>query len=210
MLNFRVRGLFTVWLAIALTACATEPGGEPLQHTDDFSNPESGFPRQTDADATTDYSHGEYMIEIVEPDLNVWAIAGPAVADATVTVQARTANGSNNNAFGVVCRYRDDKNFYFLVISADGFYAIGKLKEGMISYLTPGGFQQNENIQTGQATHTLAAACLGGTLTLSVNGFELASVTDPDYRDGQTGLIAATFDGTPVEIRFDNFKISPP
>ena len=108
-----------------------------------------------------------------------------------------------------------DKNFYFLVVSADGYYAIGKVKEnsdkkGEINLLNSKVYEHSDKISTGEAINHLAAVCAGQTLALTVNGSQLAMVTDADFSDGQVGLIAGTFDEPDTDVRFDDLVVSQP
>jgi hypothetical protein len=196
--------------AFLFTACAAPPGRGAVLYVDDFSNPETGFNRQSDADAVTDYADSQYKIEIFTPNLNVWSVAGPQFADALVEVNAHTAGGTENNLYGVICRHQDDDNFYFFGISADGYYAIGKVKDGSIVMLSSTVFEFSDRIITGQAANHIAATCAAQTLTLTVNNSTLAEVTDADFSKGQVGLIAGTFNDAPTDVRFGDLLVTQP
>lgn len=201
-----------VWsvAAVFLAACAARPKSGEVLLVDDFSNPDSGFNRQADADTITDYVGGEYKIEVFTPDLYVWSLAGPSFGDAVVEANARTAGGTENNLYGLICRRRDDDNFYFFSISADGYYAIGKLKDGQVTLLSSQVFEYSDKILTGPAANHIAATCAAQTLTLTVNGFKLSEVADADFSGGQVGLIALTFEDTSTDVRFDNLLVTGP
>ncbi len=113
------------------------------------------------------------------------------------------AAGPDNNLFGLICRYQDDKNFYFLAISADGYFVVGKLKDGRIYFLNSNSFEYSDNILPGQVAHHLTATCVGNALTLTVDNSLLAQATDADFKNGSVGLIAGAFDEPGVDIRFD-------
>ena len=197
-------------LALTLVACIAQPKSGDVLLVDDFSKTESGFNRQSDADAITDYLDGEYQIHIFTPNLNVWAVSGPKFTDAIVEVNARTSSGSENNLFGVICRLEDDSNFYFFAISADSYYAIGKLKDGAIVLLSSSVFEYSDKILSGQAVNHVVATCAGTTLTLNANGTQLAQITDGDFTEGQIGFIAGTFDDPETDVRFDNLLVTKP
>ncbi|HKZ70224.1 MAG TPA: hypothetical protein VJ020_09095 [Anaerolineales bacterium] len=196
--------------ALALTACRAQPQSGDVLLADDFSNPDSGFTRQADADAITDYHEGEYQIQVFTSNINVWSVNGQKFADVKIDVNARTAAGSENNTFGVVCRHRDDSNFYFFAISADGYYAIGKVKEGAMELISSQVYEPSDKIHTGQDLNHIAATCLGESLTLSVNDAQIAQAADPDFADGKIGLIAGTFDDPETDVRFDNLVVTKP
>ncbi len=193
-----------------LSACVARPASGQALHVDDFSDPDSGFNRQSDADTITDYVEGEYKIEVFTANLNVWSVAGPGFTDSIIEVNAHTASGTENNLYGLICRHQDDDNFYFFAISADGYYAIGKLKDGEIVMLSSPVFEYSDKILTGLAANHIAASCAAQTLSLTVNGSKLAEVTDADFSHGRAGLVAGTFDDTPTEVRFDDLLVTQP
>jgi len=197
-------------LALTLAACQSQPKSGDILLTDSFDKTESGWNRQSDADATTDYLDGEYQIKVFTSNLNVWSIGKLALGDALIDVNARAAGGPDNNLFGLICRYQDDQNFYFFVISADSYYGIGKYKDGQSALLNSAVYEYSAKIPPGQATHHLTAACIGDNLTLSLNGTELAQARDTDFKTGQLGLIGGSFDEPDVDIRFDNLVASVP
>jgi DNA-binding beta-propeller fold protein YncE len=203
--------IFTLTLTLALPACQQVKSGDVL-FEDNFADPGSGWMRRADGEAVTDYADGEYQIEINAFNLNVWVASGPKLADSVVNVEARVAGGPDNNLYGVLCRYRDDKNFYFFFISADGYYAIGKFRDGKQTFLSGASYQYSDKILPGQVANQLTATCAGNTLSLSVNGTQLAQAADQDFADGQTGLIAGTFEleESPVDIRYDNLLVTQP
>ena len=198
-----------LFLSLSLSSCGLPKSGDTL-FADDFSKPDSGWNQQADADATTGYLDGEYQIAILTPNLNVWSASGPQLADVTIDADARTATGPDNNLFGLICRYQDDKNFYFLVISSDRYYVIGKLKEGQIAYLSGSSFEYSDKILPGEAAHRLTGTCIGNVLTLAVDGALLAETSDDDFKAGLVGLIAGTFDEPDVDVRFDNLVVVKP
>jgi hypothetical protein len=197
-------------LVIILAACTPQPQSGDVLLVDDFSNPESGFTRQADADAIMDYVDGQYQIQLFTPNINVWASIEQKITDSVIEVNAHTAAGSDNNLYGVICRREDDSNFYFFAISADGYYAIGKLKESEIVLLGTGVFEKSDIIKMGQEQNHIRAECNGQTLTLIVNGTQLLQTNDADFTEGGIGLIAGTFGDPETEVRFDDLLVLKP
>jgi hypothetical protein len=204
------RLLLILLLASQLTACTAEPKTGDVLLVDDFSNPGSGFTRQSDADAILDYVDGQYQIQLFTPNLNVWGVTEQKITDSAIEVNARTTGGSENNLYGVLCRREDDSNFYFFAISADGYYAIGKLKEGEITLLGTAVFEKAAAIKTGTEQNHLRAECNGPSLTLIANGTPLLQTTDGDFTEGTVGLIVGTFDDPETEVRFDDLLVLTP
>ena len=50
--------------------------------------------------------------------------------DFVLDVDATQVDGPNDNSYGVIFRYVDDRNFYRLDISGDGYFAVFKYKDG--------------------------------------------------------------------------------
>ena len=111
---------------------------------------------------------------------------------------------------GIICRHQNDQNFYFFVISADGYYAIGKNKDGRSTLLEQNAMQYSGAIKKGVVINHLRAECQGSTLSFFVNDVPVALVVDEDFSSGDVGLLAGTFDRGDLDILFDNFVVTQP
>ncbi len=69
---------------------------------------------------------------------------------------------------------------------------------------------ENDAIIKGGATNQIRFDCIGNTLTLYVNGTQVDQQTDPEYTEGNVGLVAGTFDDAGTDILFDNFFVYRP
>ena len=188
----------------------TAPNAKVL-FQDDFSNPDSGWDRVHESDGVTDYTgDGAYRIQVNTPNLDVWANPGLKFTDVRVEVDATKVDGPDDNDFGVLCRYKDLGNFYFFIISSDGYYAIGKVYQGDQTLLTGDSMSPSDAILQGAATNHLRADCVGSRLTFYVNGVKLAEVQDDAFAEGDVGLMAGTFDQPGTHILFDNFTVLQP
>jgi hypothetical protein len=125
-------------------------------------------------------------------------------------VDAMTAGGPLENRMGLICRMQDDANFYYFIISADGYYSIGKVKGGTWSLLGAAAMQQNPAIHTGLQLNHLRADCIGSLLIFYVNGQLVGSARDTDFITGDVGLLAGSFDHPGVDVSFDNFTVLKP
>jgi hypothetical protein len=177
---------------------------------DDFSNPSSGWDRVSVSEGVTDYAEGVYRILVNTSNTDVWANPGLNFSDARIEVDATKVGGDDNNDFGVVCRYKDNANFYFFVISSDGYYGIGKFVDGEQKLIGSESMPPSDKINTGNATNHLRADCVGNTLRLYVNDELLGEVEDSDFTSGDVGLIAGSFDQPGTDIHFDNFIVLKP
>ncbi len=194
----------------------SNPTPEPLDTTsifeDDFSDSNSGWPIEADSDKAASYDgSGQYLITATKPRQDVWApYPGDDLSDVRVEVDASKSFGPEDNSFGIVCRFVDNDNFYFLVVSSDGYQAIGKYQAGQFSYLSAEQMEQTSGINPGTAVNHIRADCVGSTLTLYVNGQQVSSVTDGSFPIGEVGLIVGTFDEPNVGVLFDNFVVTRP
>ena len=124
-------------------------------------------------------------------------------------VDAGKLGGPDENRIGLICRFTGN-DYYFFMISSDGFYGIGIYKGGQATLLGQSEMQVNSNIKTGLAVNHLRADCAGDTLTFYVNGFQVTSVQDATLKSGDVGLLAGTFAQPGVDVIFDNFVALKP
>ncbi len=211
-------------LVLASLACSTltnVPGGtspttpaqtgKSILYKDDFSSSSSGWPVASDADKAANYTaDGQYQIQAITKEQDVWAHPGVTFSDVSIEVDATKASGTDNNGFGVVCRFVDDNNFYFFMVSSDGYQVIGKYEGGKAKYLSSDKMQAASGINAGNVTNHVRGDCVGSTLTLYVNGKQLSSVTDTSFTTGDVGLIVGTFEDPNVSVNFDNFVVYQP
>jgi hypothetical protein len=204
-------------LAVLLAGCsgllsAPQPG--TLLFKDDFSRTSSGWDRYRDASVESDYSGDTYQIAVFEPDRIAWARPGLRFEDVVIEVDATAADGADNNALGLICRYQDPDNFYFFLISADGFAGIGRRLGGQEQMFNDAAMLPSEAILLGRSTNHLRAECSGTRLTLSINGLPVRQASDAAFTQGDVGLIAGTYDLPGTRVAFDNFAVrqaeSPP
>ncbi len=104
----------------------------------------------------------------------------------------------------------DPKNFYFFIITSDGYEAIGKVSGGVQTLLEQDMMTYNPAIVIGNGPNHLRFDCIGQNLTGYVNGQSIAKSNDPDLQKGNAGLIAGTFDQPGVKVVFDNFIVYKP
>lgn len=142
-----------------------------------------------------------------------WANADRNFDDVIITSQVRQVDGPDDNAYGVICRYQSNENFYVFLISGDGHYAIGKYQSGnpQIIYLSgEGQYVFSDAINQGKAANSIRASCIGNELSLSVNGIPLETVTDPTFVTGDIGLGASPFQPGTSVIEFEDFRVIAP
>jgi hypothetical protein len=132
-----------------------------------------------------------------------------------VRVDVRADNrGKNNNSISLICRYDPEVGWYEFNIANNGLYNIiyaEVTKSGDISYNTivDGG---SNAIKQGKDVNEYGISCKGDNLTLYINGKEVKSLTEKNYRlrEGQVGMSVSSFATLPIIIEMDWFKVSEP
>jgi hypothetical protein len=178
---------------------------------DDFSNPSSGWVNLIDERyGILDYFDGYYRVEVQGDHQMLWT--GPGMNFSDVRLEADTIKviGSPDDIFGVVCRGADQDNFYFFVISSDGYYGIGKMINGLQSLIDIPGMLPSEVISQDKAKNHLRADCIADRLDFYVNGQKLASVKDSELTSGDVGVIAGNLENAQTVVLFDNFSVLSP
>lgn len=185
-----------------LSACKASPVYE-----DDFSDTNSGWDTHHSLTAGAVYTEGSYRLTLNEANRDQWAIAHRDFENVAIEVDVRKVEGSDDNSFGLVCKYQDMNHFYMLLISSDGAYMIQKKSEERITRLSGEWFQTTEDVNLGNAENKLRAECGDGYLALYANGKLLDRVEDDSYSHGDIGFVVGTYTQPYVSIAFDNLKV---
>jgi hypothetical protein len=217
MIGLRFRDRLRRWallpLVLSLSACSNLLGSDvpgALLFQDDFARPESGWDRYADATYSSDYIDGTYQIAIHSAQTQAWSNPNLGVDDVRLEVDAASVSGSLDNAFGLICRYQDPGNYYFFLISGDGYAGIGLAKDGRRILLSGDAMLPEEAILQGYRTNHLRADCAGYRLAFYVNGVLIEEAQAAEWPDGDVGLVAATYAEPGIDIRFDNFTVLNP
>ena len=179
--------------------------------TDDFSDTSKKWNRITDDSGSADYYNNAYRIWVNVADSYVWANpANENFVDSRIEVDTIKNAGPDDNDFGIICRYEDESQFYFAVISSDGYYGILKMTTAGAKIIGKDNLLENSAINRGPAANHLRFDCIGSTLTLYVNDSLVDQQIDTDYTTGNVGLLAGSFDTAGTDILFDNFAVYRP
>ncbi len=181
-----------------------------LLFQDGFSDPSSGWDRVRSLEGMTDYENERYRIVVNAANADYWSNPGLYFEDVQIEVDALKSAGPDDNDFGVLCRYQDTENFYFLIISSDGYYGIGIVANGHQQLLEPPQMYQSEAIIPGNSVNHILAVCQGSRLALNVNGEFIAETYDSTLSNGDIGLIVGSFDEPGVDVLFDNLTVKLP
>jgi hypothetical protein len=156
------------------------------------------------------YFEGDVMFvkasEPAQPFL-VLAEGDEPLRDVRMSARAEWVSGARDYGVGFVCRYANAGNYYLLSVLSGGRYHIVRYRKGRPVSLT-GGIQTSGAID-GDA-HDIDVRCVGSepaTLTLSVDGREVASVRDAaGIEEGNVGIRVGTSESV-VTWSFRDFAL---
>jgi hypothetical protein len=149
-------------------------------------------------------------LAVERADSLYWSTPSQSLTDVYLEVDALPGGRSGESYFGLVCRVDANERFYYLVITANGEYTIGKFQDGEFISLLPDGWPVSPVIARGRTTNRLAAECRGDRLRLWVNGELLAEAHDGDIPSGEYGVALAGLDADGAVASFDNFTARAP
>ena len=207
---------FGVIFSFILTSCSspliaylTTPSGGIL-FKEDFSDVSKGWSQVVESHGIMNYDENGYRMWVNTPGYNYWSTAGLNFSDVIMEVDASRLSGPEENRFGLICRYQDAENYYFFIISSDGYFGIGKVFNGETTLLGQEMMTHYSGILPGESLNHLKANCVGDNLSLYINDQPVAMTTDADFVGGDVGLMAGAFEKVGVDILFDNFIVYKP
>jgi hypothetical protein len=217
VIRFAVIGVLLL-VMVACGAGESEPDAcdnlPDILFIDDFNGEfDCGWATYNRGGGIASIENSSMQLTVSQPGQIWWTNPSRNFDDVVIRVEARQVSGPNDNAYGIICRYQNEENFYVFLISGDGYYAIGKYQTGdeNVVYLTENGqFQPSDAINTGIASNEMEVSCLGNELSLAVNGAPLVSVNDPTFVTGDIGLAASTLQAATGVIEFDNVQVAAP
>lgn len=202
-------------LLLLFTACSPAPAvATPLPPSgavlfqDEFENNASGWDRLANDVGIMDYDQGGYRMLIRQPQMNFWSTPEVELRDVRIETDVTKLNGPSENRAGLMCRYQNG-DYYFFIISNDGFYAIGKFIGGQTVLLGQSEMQASEMIQEDTVNH-LRADCIGDSLVFYINYNLIAGAQDADLSAGDVGVLAGSFAQPGVDVLFDHFVVMQP
>lgn len=191
-----------------ITELVTRPGDTIFQ--DDFSNPSSGWTRSRSQTGIMDYDQGSYRILVLATQYDLWSVPGQEFQDTRVEVDATRMEGPLQNRYGLICGFQGPRNFTFFIISSDGYYAIGGVRNGERRLIGQAMMAHSAAIVPGNGTNHLRLDCVGRTLTAYVNGQPVAATQQDQSVEGDVGLLAGTFATPGVDVAFHHFVVIRP
>jgi hypothetical protein len=210
--------LVIVVLALAGLACnaimgggATPTASSTVLLSDDFSSARWGT--GTDADSSIEYANNALQVIVYTKNYFVWSTPN-AENYQNVHTEATVINNSTDatTAFGIICNKQGStSNFNYLVMTPAGEYAIARAAEGQSDVFLTNSDQwgKSDLIAQNAASYRVGADCGNGTLTLYVDGQQIASATDSTYPSGGVALMVwSGEEATNTNVSFDDFLMT--
>jgi hypothetical protein len=204
----QIKSSLTLFIPLILVLSACGPVLTPLPFTEDFSSSTNGWKTASDDAMTIGLQDGALHFMIEDLDTIAWSTpTDKRFGDFVLDVDATQVDGPSDNTYGVIFRYQDDRNFYRLDISGDGYFAVFKRTDGAWTKVQD--YLETPSVKQGNATNHLQVTAQGNQFTLNVNGQTVKTFDDNDFSTGNVGVTAGTlFDNAGVHIAFDNFNVS--
>jgi hypothetical protein len=204
-------------LLVVLAACGRGPDQcktDKALFEDNFNDTACGWDEYQEEGASAAYGTSDYVMTVDKPNTSAVAVPGARFSNVVVEAQVQQTRGSTDNNFGLLCRYQDLDHFYAFLISTDGYYAIVRVFGGENFKVLSGDgmhLMPSEVIRRDVgSTNEIRAICQDETLTLYVNGGQLASVVDTQLDTGDIGFIASTYGEAPIQVHFDDLIVLDP
>jgi len=176
---------------------------------DDFSDPCSGWEIDETAGSAYGYRDGRFYFDLRDSDQISLSTPGLNLSDVVIDVRSVQTSSAVDNSWGMICRYLDIDNYYGFEISDDQTFTIYAFIEG--NFVSLKDWSLLPSIASGDgAQNRLSASCVGDTLSLSLDGQEVARVSDRRLTAGDIGLTASTYDGAGATVQFDDLRIQTP
>ena len=177
---------------------------------DDFSNPGSGWYVQSSDDHSVLYDWGGLRFRINRAQYDMWSYPDKTYSDAIIWVEAAKLEGTDDNAFGLLCRIQENGDFYAFLISSDGYAGIARRQSGVYRMLSADSMTYSEAVSSETGLYRLRAVCDGSELGFFVNDVLVATATGEGLVSGKVGVLAGTYAQAGVDIFFDNFIVTVP
>jgi hypothetical protein len=175
---------------------------------DDFSS--DGWGTGTDADSAVEYVSEALNFNVFTENFFVWSTPNDENYENVHMEVTVINNGTDSTtAFGLMCNKSENNDYYYGAVTAAGQYAIALSVDGQDDlFLTNNDEWADSDLIAVQAdSYRVGFDCGHGTLTLYVDGQQVASVNDSTYTSGQVAVFTWSADeaGRTTNVSFDDF-----
>ncbi|MEO8354478.1 MAG: hypothetical protein ABI621_01050 [Chloroflexota bacterium] len=205
--------------AVPLPAETDEPTAESTVNSDvlledDFSSGRSQWGTGTDADSSVEYVDDALNIQMFTKNYFVWTTPNDVDYE-NIHMEVTVLNNATDSttAFGFICdqQHPITESHYYFAVTPGGEYAIAKASLALDDvFLTNNDEWANSDLIAQDASsYRLGADCGNGTLTLYVDGQQVASISDSTYTSGGIALFTwSGQDAASANVTFDDFVMT--
>jgi hypothetical protein len=202
----------TVTPTVTITPTVTPPPEDPAltlgnpSWQDDFSAPNALWP-WSDSDYRFEYKDSQFvMTGLQSGKSDSWVFSSTKLSYFYMEMTAATGTCSGFDRFGLVFGFPSpDNNPTFLFrIACNGQYSFGYYGDVSVDYKFHllKGWEANPHINAGSSqTNRIGLKSEGTKINLFINGFHIAEVIEPTFREAKFGLFAASPDTAGYEVR---------
>jgi|TARA_R110000744_G_scaffold260634_2_gene375565 hypothetical protein len=117
-----------------------------------------------------------------------------------IEVDTKWISGSNAHLYGIGVNLGGDGGYNF-VITAGGLFRIMKWGDGGITVLHD--WDEAFSVFNTEGNNNIGVSVANSTFTFSINGVEVATITDSEYLGGRVGLMVSGLQ----QVSFDNLSV---
>ncbi|UCC89151.1 MAG: hypothetical protein JSV81_07545, partial [Anaerolineales bacterium] len=177
---------------------------------EEFTNPESGWPTEEQADHRFGYHPPDfYHLEVSAPNDRLAVSQEPAsgaVVVKTVALVDHTESSDGEFRYGLTLRHAGEQYYAFTISPRSKTWQALKSSPDGLSVLAEG---SSDAIQGLSAADKLRVDADGGDFTFYINTEVVAHVQDADYADGEVGFLVETLGEPLVHVHYDLLTIEP-
>jgi flavoprotein len=160
--------------------------------------------------SSVEYADNALQMIIYTKNYFVWSTPNDEdYENVHVEVTVKNNNTDPTTAFGIICHQQvTSDSFYYFAITPAGQYAIAKAAVAQKDvFLTNNDqWEYSDAVKANAPSYRIGGDCGNGTLTLYVDGQQVASVADTTYTNGGVALFAwSGEDVASANITFDDF-----
>jgi len=185
--------------------------GSDIIFADDFSYDQWGT--GTDSDSAVEYVNNALNFIVFTENYFVWSTPdADDYQDVHMEVTVINNDTDSTTAFGLMCDKSASADFYYVAITPAGQYAIAKAATGQTDVFLTNNDEWAESglIAVNADSYRVGMDCGNGTITLYVDGVEIASVNDSSYTSGQVAVMVWSGEdvGLTTNVSFDDFVVT--
>ncbi|MBN4002582.1 hypothetical protein [Nostoc sp. LPT] len=126
-----------------------------------------------------------------------------SLKDLELSAGTNKVDGSDDLPFGIIARYNNKNNFYYLLIKGNGKFAMGKYSK-INSWQNLVEWHNSTAIHQGNERNILRIVCNGKKVIGWINYQRVGMLEDSSYNSGQAGFISMQDNKDGVAVFYDN------